>query len=106
MSRYSIFFITVEKRSDAENITRKLVEERLAACVNIVPGIESYFRWKGKIDHAGELLLMAKSSHDMAEKLIERVKELHPYEVPEIIELPIKGGSSDYLRWIEESLGN
>lgn len=106
MSRYCIFLVTVEKKSDAEHIALTLIEERLAACVNIVPGIESYFRWEGKIDHAEELLLIIKSVHKVAEKLIERVKQLHPYEVPEIIELPIEGGSSDYLRWIDQSLND
>lgn len=104
MSQYRVFFVTVEKKNDAQHIAQTLVEERLAACVNIVPAVESFFRWEGKVDHADELLLIIKSTQQLAPKLIERVKQLHPYDIPEVIELSIEGGNSDYLRWIDQSL--
>ena len=78
-----------------------LLTARLAACVNIVADVSSYYRWQGKIEDANETLLMVKSRTVLLDNLIECVKGLHSYEVPEIIALPILGGNVDYLRWIE-----
>ncbi|MDZ7260583.1 MAG: divalent-cation tolerance protein CutA [candidate division KSB1 bacterium] len=97
-----VIFITTSSPEEAERIGRKIVEERLAACVNIISPIRSIFHWKGEICEEGEALLIAKSVKSKLEKIITRVKELHSYEVPEIIALPIVGGSEDYLKWVQE----
>ncbi len=104
MSQYRLLLITVPDKTEARHIAKTLVEEQLAACVNIVSGVESYFRWKGKVDRADELLLIVKSKQKLLPTLIERVKQLHSYDVPEVIALSIESGSSDYLRWIDETL--
>ena len=81
-----------------------LVEEKLAACVNIHP-IQSIYRWHGKIEEEGEMAVWVKTRAELADRVIERVKELHSYEVPCIVSLPIEKGYPDYLKWIEESTG-
>ncbi len=87
----------------AEKIAQDLVEHHVAACVNIIPNITSYFRWNGKLDSACELLLLIKTTATRFDELEQRIKSLHPYELPEIIALPIEYGLMDYLRWIEHS---
>ena len=104
MNDCRMFMVTVDKKDDARNIARTLIEERLAACVNILPGVESHFRWKGKIDKTDELMLIIKSTEKLSREIIDRVKQLHPYDLPEIIILSIEGGSSEYLNWIKESV--
>ena len=94
--------ITCPDREVAERIARALLEERLAACVNITGPLSSLFWWEGRIDRAEEFLLLVKMRFNLLEKLIARVKELHPYEVPEVVALPIVGGSEDYLAWLGE----
>ena len=94
-------FITALKE-DGERIGSSLVEERLAACVNIIPSITSIYHWQGKIEKAEEVLLILKTKSELVEQLIERAKELHPYDVPEIISLKIEDGNQDYLKWISE----
>lgn len=92
---------------DAERgaaLGRTLVEERLAACVNILPGLRSIYHWQGAVEEESEVLLLIKTSSDLLPQLTERVKELHPYEVPEVLALPIAGGSSDYLHWLHGEL--
>ena len=98
-----VIFITAPSTDEAETIGRTLVEEKLAACANIVPGVNSIYRWKGKIESSKEALMIVKSRSSLLDRIIARVKELHSYSVPEIIAMPIAGGSSDYLNWIEES---
>jgi periplasmic divalent cation tolerance protein len=87
----------------ARRIARALVGERLAACVNVVPGVASIYRWKGKVEEAREALLLVKSTSSRAKRLEARVKALHAYDLPELITLKIAGGSADYLRWLRES---
>ena len=106
MSAHLFVFITAGSVEEGRNIARTLVEERVAACVNIVSPIESVYRWQGKVQDDREVLLIAKTEAEMLEKLARRVKQLHSYQVPEIVALPIVAGSEDYLRWIDEQTGS
>jgi len=81
------------------------VKNKLGACVNMVPEVNSIYWWKGNIERDRESLLVIKTSAQRLEELIKEVKSVHPYTVPEIIALPILGGNEDYLRWIDDSLG-
>ena len=83
---------------------KTLLNEKLAACVNIVKGVESMFWWEGKIDQASEALLIIKTKKSILRKLIKTVKSVHSYTVPEIIALSILDGNQDYLKWIDESV--
>jgi periplasmic divalent cation tolerance protein len=85
-----VVLLTAPDPAVAEGLARSLVEERLAACVNVVPGVRSFYRWKGRVETAGELLLVVKTRADRAAALAARVRELHPYELPEVLEL--RGG--------------
>jgi len=96
---YCIVFITCPE-SDARSLARTLVEEHLAACCNIIPGVTSIYRWKGKIEEDAEALLFVKTRADMFETLEKRVREIHSYEVPEIVQVPVTAGSQIYLEWI------
>ncbi len=82
-----------------------LVGERLAACVNLVPGLVSVYRWRGAVEQAHEVLAIAKTTRDLVAALERKVRELHPYDLPEVIVLPVTGGSADYLDWVTESVG-
>ena len=95
---------TVPDRECAEQIAEALVSEQLAACVNIIPGIASVYRWKGRIEKDEELLLLIKTSQGSYESLEQRIRTLHPYELPEIIAVSIQAGQKDYTKWIENSL--
>ena len=95
-----IVLITASSNDEAVKIGTSLVEEHLAACVNIVPEIRSVFFWEGKARDEQETLLLCKSRQQLLDKLIARVKELHSYTVPEILALPVIGGSPDYLSWL------
>jgi periplasmic divalent cation tolerance protein len=89
---------------DAERIARALVEERLAACANVVPGVVSVYRWKGVVERENELLLVIKTLADRVEALKARLLELHPYELPEVVVIPIGGGHKAYLEWIADQV--
>lgn len=101
-SGYIVVFITTASPEEAETVAYTLVKEKLAACVNIVSPIKSIYTWQGKVEEATECLLIAKTTTPLFQLLKKRVKELHSYEVPEIISLPLLSGEEDYLRWIEE----
>jgi periplasmic divalent cation tolerance protein len=98
-----VVFITASSADEATRIGRTLVEERLAACANLIPSIASTYWWKDKIEESGEALLVIKTRQDLIERLTARVKALHSYTVPEVIALPILGGNPDYLKWIDDS---
>ena len=93
-------FITAPNVECAETLGRALVEERLAACVNVVPGIRSFYRWEGEVQNDPEVLLIVKTRADRCSALAARVDELHPYDLPEVLELPAAGGSRAYLDWV------
>jgi periplasmic divalent cation tolerance protein len=96
-----VILITAGSEEEAHKIASLLVNKRKAACVNIVPGVHSLFRWKGKVDSARESLLLIKTRASLLSGIISLVKEIHSYEVPEIVALPIVGGSEDYLKWLD-----
>jgi periplasmic divalent cation tolerance protein len=98
-----VVFMTAPSDEVADSIARALVDEGLAACVNSVGGMHSVFRWEGRTESAEEHLLIAKTSKEGLGTLMERVKGLHPYEVPEIIALPILEGFGPYLEWVAEN---
>ena len=100
-----VVFMTAPNEDEAAGIARALVEARLAACVNMVKNIRSVYSWQGNIEDEAEVLMIAKTRKDLFEALSEKVRELHSYEVPEIIALPIIAGSAEYLKWIRESTG-
>jgi periplasmic divalent cation tolerance protein len=98
-----IVLITAASGEEAAAVAAALVDEHLAACVNIVPEVRSLFFWEGKTQDSRETLLICKSRQPLLDKLVKRVKALHSYAVPEIIALPIIGGDRDYLEWVRES---
>jgi len=102
-SDYVLVLTTLPADSDAGAFAHALVEDRLAACVNLLPVMESVFHWKGKIDRESERQLLIKTSRARLVALWERVRTLHPYDVPEFIVLPIVDGNAAYLTWIGES---
>ena len=85
-------------------MAEKLVAEKLAACVSTIPNVTSIYRWRGKVERAKEVMLVAKTSEKKLDRLIRRIKELHSYEIPEILVLRVERGSPEYLKWLEESL--
>lgn len=99
---YIVALITTSSAEEAEKIGRALVEERLAACINIVKEVRSLFLWQGKLEDEREALMVVKTTSSLFPALAEKVKSLHAYTVPEIIALPIQVGSDAYLRWIDE----
>jgi periplasmic divalent cation tolerance protein len=96
-----LVYMTVESKAQALSIGRSLVEERLAACVNVIEGMNSIYRWEGKIEEADEVVLIAKTRRARLDQLIARVKALHGYDCPCIVALPIVKGNPDYLAWID-----
>jgi periplasmic divalent cation tolerance protein len=100
---YVIALTTLPADADAAEFARTLVDERLAACVNLLPAMESVYRWEGKIEFEAERQIVIKTSRDRVSDLWDRVRELHPFEVPEFVIIPIVDGNEAYLRWIGES---
>lgn len=103
-SPHLLIYITCGSEQNARQIATALVEEHLAACVNILSNVQSVYHWQGKLETGNEYLLIIKSRHEVFEALRERVCNLHPYELPEIIAVPIVAGLEPYLNWITESV--
>jgi len=99
-----VCFVTASSRAEARRIGDAVVEERLAACANVIGPIASTYWWKGKIARDVEVLVILKTRRDLVAKLAARVRALHAHEVPEIVALPIIGGNRAYLKWIDESV--
>jgi len=95
-----VVFVTASSVEEGEKIARGLLEKRLAACVNVVSPVKSFYWWRGKIEEAGEVLLIIKTRRRHLNSLMASVVELHSYEVPEIVSLPILDGSPEYLKWV------
>lgn len=98
---YLVVFITCPDKKDGKRMADFLLKERLAACVNIISHVNSYFWWSGKIHDSEEVLLVVKTKKRVLRKLIKSVKEIHQYENPEVIAIPIIGGSKEYTNWID-----
>jgi periplasmic divalent cation tolerance protein len=101
---YVVVLTTLPADADGAAFGRTLVEERLAACVNLLPPMSSVYRWEGQVEQDTERQMIVKTSRERVVALWERIRELHPYEVPEFVVLPIVDGSDAYLRWLGESV--
>lgn len=103
MSEYILIFSTISSKDEADKLAKTLVDQKLAACVNIIRGISSIYEWKDKICIDDEILLLIKSRKDLFDEIKSAIISLHPYELPEIISIPIIDGLDPYLKWIDEN---
>lgn len=101
---YSMVYITTSGVLESKKIARKLLEEKLAACINIIPTIESIYLWKGNIEEDSESIMLVKTKSELVGKVIKRIEQLHSYEIPCILEIHVNKGSNNYLKWIESEL--
>ena len=104
MERALLVYTTYPSIVEAERAGRSIVEQRLAACVNILPGVQSIYRWQGKVDSTGEVLMLIKTRADLVPEVETTIAGLHSYQVPEFLVLPVFGGSHAYLAWLTDSL--
>ena len=102
MNRYVQVITTVSKRSEADKIARVLIDKKLAACVQIIGPIKSAYRWKGRIENAKEWICLIKTRKTLYKKVESAIRKIHPYEVPEIIAMPIVAAGKDYLKWLSD----
>jgi periplasmic divalent cation tolerance protein len=105
MTDFQIVLSSCADREQAERIAHRLVEQHLAACVNILPGVQSIYRWQGGVESASEVLLLIKTTADRSDEVQSTVASLHSYEIPEFVVLSVSGGSKAYLAWLGASLG-
>lgn len=105
MSERLLVMTTVARAEDAEYLAREVVERRLAACVNLLPPITSVYRWHGDVTREEERMLLMKTRADRFAALRDLLLEIHPYEVPEVIAVPLEAGSDGYLKWLDDQLG-
>lgn len=103
-SPYIVLLITTATAEEAQRISRVLLEQKKVACVNIVPRVNSLFWWQDKLDSAEESLLIVKTKASLLSEIVSLVKEIHSYDIPELIALPIIGGNQDYLEWIQKEV--
>ncbi len=103
--KFNFVYITCQDKEEAKAIGKRLVESRLAACVNIIDKMESIYWWQGKIEESQEAVLIAKTREALVGQVIKQVKRLHSYDNPCIVSLPIEKGSPEYLKWIEKETG-
>jgi periplasmic divalent cation tolerance protein len=101
-----IVLTTTANPEEARSLARTLVDERLAACATVIPGVESIYRWKGEVESAMEAIVMIKTEMDQLEALEKRLHQLHSYETPEFLVMNLDGGSAQYLEWIKQGVGN
>lgn len=104
MANEKLIISTAGSKEEASRIAHALVDEKLAACVNVVGPIDSVYRWQGKVENASEVMLLVKTVADKSKTVMARIRELHSYDLPEAIELDIEGGSPEYLKWIANSV--
>ncbi len=104
MSSKTVVFITTSTEEEAHRIAEALLKQRKAACVNIVPRVSSLFWWQDKLESAQESLLIVKTNTPLLNQIVRLVKEIHSYDIPEIIAMPIIGGNQDYLEWIDKEV--
>ena len=104
MTDFQIVLSTCADREEAERIAHRLVEQHLAACVHILPGVQSIYRWQGAVESATEVLMVIKTSNARSQEVQSAIASLHSYEVPEYLVLPVLGGSNAYLGWLGASL--
>ena len=102
MSNVYIMLSAIDDGEEASRIAGILVEERLVACVNVVSGLTSIYRWEGKLQREQEYLMILKTSEERLQEAQDRLAELHPYDVPEVVSLPVESGNEEYLRWVVE----
>lgn len=101
---FAVILITTSQDEESQLIARALLEQKIAACINIIPQISSLFWWKRKIEQERESMLVVKTRIKLIDEVVRLVKEVHSYEVPEIIALPVVGGNHDYLEWIDHEV--
>lgn len=102
MNEFVSVYITAKDKEEAEKIANVLVDEKLVACVNIIPGVVSIYNWKGNKERCEECSMFVKTKKSLVKEVIEKVKSIHSYDVPCIVSLPISDGDEDYLKYIEE----
>jgi len=105
MTDKNIVFVTCESKDQAEKIAESVVRDKLAACVNVLPGIRSCYVWEGKLKWSDEVLLLIKTTRGRFDQLQDRIKAMHSYSVPEIVGVPIEDAFDKYIAWIDESIG-
>lgn len=99
-----VVYSTCSSAEEARKLAAHLVEQRLAACVNVFRGVDSFYRWKGKVEQAPEVLMVIKTSRELFDRVRAEMERLHTYEVPELIAVPIVAGAPNYLNWLEAEL--
>ena len=104
MSERLVVLMTAGSQQEADRIANALVTKMLAACVNVLPGVTSVYRWEGELQRDQEWLLVAKSTRDVLDDLVQCVQAIHSYDLPEVIALPVVGGSEAYLRWVDSEV--
>jgi periplasmic divalent cation tolerance protein len=102
---HRLIYVTASNLEEAKSIGQKLVDERLVACVNILPHMTSIYRWQGKVEEAEEVVMIVKTTEQLVERTIVRAKQLHSYECPCVVAVPIVAGNPDFLAWISGETG-